>query len=127
MNDGITVTLESPKIENQHVVDEINGVVGGNVTLKCKTSGHPRPETTWFHNGRILNRYKRSEPVEKSDNRSEEYVALELTNVKNNDAGVYTLLAFNSAGVVEKKFKIKILGLSVKWVCHFSRRALVRG
>ncbi|KAK6636854.1 hypothetical protein RUM43_010518 [Polyplax serrata] len=101
--------LESPKIENQDVVDEINGVVGGNVTLKCKTSGHPRPETTWFHNGRILNRYKRSEPMEKSDNRSEEYVALELTNVKNNDAGVYTLLAFNSAGVVEKKFKIKIL------------------
>lgn len=98
------IVLEKPQIENQEVVDKIDSVAGGNITLVGKTSGNPKPNTTWLHNGR---RVKRHAQVEENNNS----VALTLDNVVKEDEGDYTLLAYNSAGIVEKKFNLRILGI----------------
>lgn len=38
------------------------------------------------------------------------YVTLSLSNISENNRGIYTLLAANKAGVVEKNFEVKVLG-----------------
>lgn len=38
------------------------------------------------------------------------YAILQLSNVSENNKGVYTVLAANKAGIVEKNFEVKILG-----------------
>lgn len=108
---------EPPIIEDHDVIDELQVPVGGNLTLRCKTRGQPRPEITWLHNGHILNENKiRSRrhveinyfgEVYMSD---DGYASLELSNVSESNKGVYTILAANKAGVVEKNFEVKILG-----------------
>lgn len=42
------------------------------------------------------------------------YAILQLSNVSENNKGVYTVLAANKAGIVEKNFEVKILG-ERKW------------
>lgn len=106
-------------IERHDVTEEVEVPVGGNVTLKCKTSGQPRPEITWLHNGHILNRShiraRRHLQVEyfgeltMSDDGS---ASLSLSNITESNKGLYTVLAANKAGIVEKNFEVKVLGKS---------------
>lgn len=107
------ILLEIPKIEKQDEVEEVNGVVGGNITMKCKTSGYPKPDITWLHNGHILNKNRKRSIREDGEwyVSKDGFASLTLTNISEDSSGTYTLLAANKAGVVEKKFHVQILGL----------------
>ncbi|XP_065179022.1 hemicentin-2-like [Sycon ciliatum] len=59
--------------------------LGGVLSLLCNVSGHPRPNVTWLHSGRIL-----SQQIGSS--------TLRISPVSGDNAGVYTCRASNPSG-----------------------------
>ncbi|KAJ8248681.1 hypothetical protein COCON_G00233620 [Conger conger] len=93
---GITHRIQGtpPKIEA--LPEDISIEKGKVLTVACAFSGEPEPEIEWTHSGRKL-------PGEGGSDRfhietTEDLTTLIITNVKENDAGVYTLKLSNELG-----------------------------
>jgi hemicentin len=102
---------EPPVIHQQHFIEDYKVKVGGNVSLMCTTRGNPKPDIKWLHNGRIIEKgidHVVSNSL--SDRSSVEEHTISLHQVKIMDAGKYTCLASNVAGVAEKNYRLKVIG-----------------
>jgi hypothetical protein len=85
--------------------------MGDDVSMVCTTRGKPKPDIEWLHNGHIIEKGIGSVVSNSlSDRSSVEEHTLPLQQVKVADAGKYTCLASNIAGVAEKNYRLKVLG-----------------
>jgi len=102
---------EPPVIHQQQFVEDVKVRVGDDASLLCTTRGNPKPDVTWLHNGHIIDQGI-SSVVSNSlgDRSSVEEHTLFLQKVEITDAGKYTCLASNVAGVLEKNYRLKVLG-----------------
>jgi hemicentin len=102
---------EPPVIHQQQFIEDHKVRVGGEVFLKCTTRGSPKPDIKWLHNGRIVEK-ERNYVVSNSlsDRSSVEENTISLQQVEIMDAGKYTCLASNVAGVAEKNYRLKVIG-----------------
>jgi hemicentin len=102
---------EPPVIHQQQFVEDLKVRVGGDVSLVCTTRGNPKPDIKWLHNGRIMEKgtnYVASNSL--NDRSSVEEHTVSLQQVEITDAGKYTCLASNVAGVAEKNYRLKVVG-----------------
>jgi hypothetical protein len=102
---------EPPVIHQQQFIEDHKVRVGGDVSLICTTRGSPKPDIKWLHNGRIVEKginYVASNSL--SDRSSVEENTISLQQVEITDAGKYTCLASNVAGVAEKNYRLKVIG-----------------
>lgn len=74
--------------------------VGSNFSLKCSSSGNPRPEYLW-------NYYQTSNVDEK---REDGVTHLSITNATADNMGLYTCVARNNFGNVSKTVKVTVTG-----------------
>lgn len=74
--------------------------VGDNVSLKCSSSGNPRPEYSWDYDGA-------SNVVEK---REDGVTYLSITNATAENMGFYRCDAINNLGNVSKTVKVTVKG-----------------
>lgn len=84
-----------PSIINDDDRTNIEIKLGGNLILKCQTSGTPKPTIQWFHNNQSLT----------ISHTKEEYT---LENVEQHHEGVYRCLATNNIGSVDRYFNVSI-------------------
>lgn len=107
----LNVFAEPPVVHQQQFVEDLKVRVGDDVSLVCATRGHPMPYVKWLHNGHIVEKGISSIVSSSVADRSllEEH-KLYLQHVEITDAGKYTCLASNVAGVTEKNYRLKVLG-----------------
>lgn len=107
----LNVFTDPPVVHQQQFVEDLKARVGENVSLVCTARGHPMPDIKWLHNGHIVEKGVGS-VVRSSvaDRHSIEGHMLSLQQVGITDAGKYTCLASNVAGVAEKNYRLKVLG-----------------
>ena len=100
--------LENSPGEN----DGINNILNENSTAKCKSNGFSKPTGITIRSNRgIFNRTKRSFSDGEKKQKEEKISLLLLADEKGkNDNEKYSLLSFNKAGIIEKKFKINVIG-----------------
>jgi hemicentin len=105
------VFTEPPVVHQQQFVEDLKVRVGDDVSLVCTARGHPMPYIKWLHNGHIIEKGTSSTVRSSVADRSlvEEH-KLTLQHVEITDAGKYTCLASNVAGVTEKNYRLKVLG-----------------
>ncbi|XP_069698018.1 hemicentin-1-like isoform X2 [Periplaneta americana] len=102
--------FEPPVIHQQLFVEEVKVRVSDNASLVCTTRGNPKPDIKWLHNGRIVEKGTTSVASNSLGDRSSiEEHTLFLQKVEIPDAGKYTCLASNIAGVTEKNYRLKVL------------------
>ncbi|XP_064793489.1 hemicentin-1-like [Oncorhynchus masou masou] len=82
-----------PKI--QAAPSLLKALIGQTVVLPCVVQGEPRPEISWFHNGR---------PVGASDT-----AALRIHRASLTDQGTYSCVAKNTAGQDTMEVKLEVL------------------
>ena len=108
---NFTSSPEPPVMYQQQLIEETKVRVGYNTTLICTTRGHPKPDIKWLHNGHILeNATSTSASNNIGERASVEEHTLLLKHVTVSDAGKYTCLASNIAGVAEKSYRLKVQG-----------------
>lgn len=107
----MNVFPEPPVVHQQQFVEDLKVRVGDDMSLVCAARGHPMPHIKWLHNGHIVEKGVSSALSGSVADRSlvEEH-KLSLQHVEITDAGKYTCLASNVAGVVEKNYRLKVLG-----------------
>jgi hypothetical protein len=107
----LNVFAEPPVVHQQQFVEDLKVRVGDDVSLVCTARGQPMPDIKWLHNGHIVDKgigsVVRSSVADRS---SVEDHTLSLQQVEITDAGKYTCLASNVAGVAEKNYRLKVLG-----------------
>lgn len=98
-------------VHQQQFIEDLKVRVDDDVSLVCTTRGNPMPHVKWLHNGHITEKGV-SSVVSSSvaDRSSVEEHKLFLQQVEIADAGKYTCLASNVAGVAEKNYRLKVLG-----------------
>ncbi|GLH01974.1 Obscurin, partial [Gryllus bimaculatus] len=96
--------LEAPSILQQSTLDEVSASEGDSIVLHCWVQGTPHPQVMWMHNGHMLPQLHGKEN-ETFDSKKE----LKLKNVQTSQAGQYTCLASNEAGVAEKSFHLHVM------------------
>jgi hypothetical protein len=102
---------EPPVIHQQKFVEDLKVRMGDDVSLVCTTRGNPKPDVKWLHSGRIVEKGVSSVVSNSLNDRSSvEEHTLFLEQVKITDAGKYTCLTSNIAGVAEKNYRLKVLG-----------------
>lgn len=102
---------EPPVIHQQQFVEDLKVKMGDDVSLLCTTRGNPKPDIKWLHSGHIIEKGISSVVSNSlSDRSSVEEHTLSLQKVKITDAGKYTCLASNIAGVAEKNYRLKVIG-----------------
>ena len=84
---------------------EVMAKKGEKVSLRVTVSGSPQPESDW---------YKDDDPVEESSRvkitEGADYTALEISDVRPEDGGVYTCAISNAGGEDECDIKLTIEG-----------------
>lgn len=107
----LNVFAEPPVVHQQQFVEDLKVRIGDDMSLVCAARGHPMPHIKWLHNGHIVDKGISSIVRSSVADRSllEEH-KLSLQNVEITDAGKYTCLVSNVAGVAEKNYRLKVLG-----------------
>ena len=80
-------------------------VIDNSLTLVCHVTGVPSPDIQWLVNGRPLNQSHQPRLRVAGDRQQLDIVNSELT-----DAGRYTCIAKNDAGVTDRDFDLQVLG-----------------
>ena len=108
---NLNVFAEPPVVHQQQFVEDLKVRVGEDVSLVCAARGNPMPHIKWLHNGHIVEKGTSSIVRSSVADRSllEEH-KLSLQHVGITDAGKYTCLVSNVAGVAEKNYRLKVLG-----------------
>ncbi|XP_069861249.1 hemicentin-2 [Dipodomys merriami] len=91
--------MDPPHIENSDELTEMSLMPGAPLELLCDARGVPPPHITWQKDGQTLAR---------PENSSRAGQRLWVESVQAGDAGLYTCLAENPAGEVEKSFRVKV-------------------
>ncbi|KAK3706059.1 hypothetical protein QZH41_004157 [Actinostola sp. cb2023] len=98
-------------------------LAGSNVTLTCNATGSPVPDITWKKNGNKVS----ETPVETATSTSRLSV-LHLINVQEEDVGVYTCYANNSAdNVVSNAANVTIGNANPNIIVHPESRTVLAG
>ena len=79
-------------------------VVGDTMTLYCHVAGVPSPELQWLVNGRPID--PAHPRLRMSDNRQQ----LDILDSELSDAGRYSCIAKNDAGITDRDFDLQVLG-----------------
>lgn len=74
---------------------------GGRAKFECVAEGTPRPKITWFKNNNLLRSSSRI-------NISQDGTVLDITNLKESDAGLYVCEARNSFGYKEVSTRLNV-------------------
>ena len=72
--------------------------------IKCHVTGVPTPAVQWHFNGQLIDRSNQRYDITR-DGRT-----LRINDVQVNDAGRYTCVAKNAAGIAERDFNLEALG-----------------
>jgi len=95
-----TTTMRDPQV-----------IAGATTTLQCHVTGVPQPDIQWLNQGR---------PVEDLDHPGSDSSRLrvsaggrqlEIRDSELSDAGRYTCIAKNDAGIVDRDFDLQVLGI----------------
>uniref|UniRef100_A0A4X1TD56 Hemicentin-2 n=1 Tax=Sus scrofa TaxID=9823 RepID=A0A4X1TD56_PIG len=91
--------MDPPHIEDSGQPAELSLIPGAPLELLCDARGTPTPNITWHKNGQALSR-----PADSSGAGR----VLRVEGVQVGDAGLYTCLAQNPAGEIEKSFQVRV-------------------
>ena len=86
---------------------KVDGRVGSQVSLECRVSGSQPMVVSWFKDNKEIHSDERYQV-----DLSESLVSVKITNLHQNDGGVYTCRASNSAGQEETSGTLCIRGQS---------------
>ncbi|XP_012784766.2 hemicentin-2 [Ochotona princeps] len=93
--------LDPPHIEDSGQPTELLLTPGTPLELLCEARGTPPPNITWHKDGRTINGVENSSRAPRM---------LHVQAVQLDDAGLYSCLAKNPAGEVEKNFRVRVQG-----------------
>ena len=101
------VCAEPPEINvTASTASSVEAIVDTSLALSCHISrGVPRPGVQWLVNGRPVSANHDAGLVV-----SDEGQRLDIVGVEVADAGRYTCIAKNSAGVADRDFHLSVLG-----------------
>uniref|UniRef100_A0A5G2Q6R4 Hemicentin-2 n=1 Tax=Sus scrofa TaxID=9823 RepID=A0A5G2Q6R4_PIG len=91
--------MDPPHIEDSGQPAELSLIPGAPLELLCDARGTPTPNITWHKDGQALSR-----PADSSGAGR----VLRVEGVQVGDAGLYTCLAQNPAGEIEKSFRVRV-------------------
>lgn len=98
-----------PTIDDENEEPELhNVIVYQPVVFECRVRGIPTPNVIWYKNDDLL-------PVPDLTGHitlSKDGQTLEIARVTLQDEDIYSCLAENEAGIIEKEFKLDVLGNS---------------
>ena len=95
--------VEAPKIVEGPDTVPLEVVEGDEVLLEVTISGKPKPDVTWFKDGKRVRDSSRISLKPKGNKFS-----LVILSIKPDDAGTYKCEAKNKAGTVTKTFNVKV-------------------
>ncbi|XP_076455301.1 hemicentin-1-like isoform X2 [Babylonia areolata] len=93
--------LVRPTIDESNVVYNPKTIADRWVVLECPVSGIPVPEVEWLLNGEPLVQTERLKLI--NNNRQ-----LEIDSARTSDTGLYTCIATNEAGQLERNFDLEV-------------------
>ncbi|XP_067145351.1 LOW QUALITY PROTEIN: obscurin-like [Centruroides vittatus] len=93
---------EAPKIKAS--ISDVEVSEGASAMLELKVTGYPKPNVTWFKDGKEI---KASDRVRFLFEDDESYTLI-IKNVKKEDAGKYKVTAKNDMGEVEESCKLTV-------------------
>ena len=96
----------APEIAEEQDTAPIEVLDGEELTLNVTVSGKPKPEVTWFKDGKRLRDSYRVNIKSKDDKFS-----LNILKVKPDDAGTYKCEVKNKAGTVSRTYNVKVGGM----------------
>ena len=94
------VFFPSAKPKFQAGPSVLTALIGQTVTLPCVVQGEPRPQVSWFHDGRLLE--------------TRDVAALRIQRASLADRGSYSCVAENSAGQDTLLIQLEVLGESTE-------------
>ncbi|GAB1286208.1 Hemicentin-2 [Apodemus speciosus] len=90
-----------PTIRGSNETGEVTVLEGHTAQLLCEARGMPAPDITWYKDGTLL--APSSEVVYSKGGRQ-----LRLEKAQHSEAGLYTCLASNPAGIAEKSTRLEV-------------------
>ena len=108
--------------EDYMQTDPVVQSVRETVRFRCRAEGNPRPQITWFKNGRpILGSDSPSSKLDKSSESSGSATRfiLRLTNLSESDSGRYLCRVFNRAGFINFTYTLKVAPGERDWRFSF--------
>ncbi|PVD21525.1 hypothetical protein C0Q70_17323 [Pomacea canaliculata] len=96
------LVLVPPSIDESNVVYKPKTIVDRWVVLECPVSGVPTPEVEWLINGEPAQESTRLRLL--NDNRQ-----LQIERARTTDTALYTCIATNLAGQLERNFDLQVL------------------
>jgi len=105
-------TRRAPVFERQLVDQTV--FEDSELTLKCRVSGDPEPELTWYRNGQQL----KTSPSMKIFFTQDNWCLLTIFAAKPSDSGQYICSAYNELGSKSTQCNVEVSG----GVASFSRR-----
>ncbi|XP_014387685.1 PREDICTED: LOW QUALITY PROTEIN: hemicentin-2 [Myotis brandtii] len=91
--------MDPPHIEDSGQPAELSLTPGAPLELRCDARGTPLPNITWHKDGQALNSQEDSRGTGQQ---------LRVEAVQVGDDGLYTCLAHNPAGEIEKSFRVRV-------------------
>ncbi|KAM9207753.1 hemicentin-2 [Dugong dugon] len=91
--------MDPPHIDDSGHTAELLLTPGTPLELLCDARGNPQPNITWHKDGQALSRPENSNRARR---------VFQVEGVQVSDAGLYTCLAKNPAGEVEKSFRVRV-------------------
>ena len=103
MSGELLCTVAPKIIESASTSTSPEVVIDNSLTLVCAVTGVPTPQVQWLVNGRPVaeTRPSRLRPSGQE---------LEIVGAQLTDAGRYTCIAKNDAGVTDRDFDLEVLG-----------------
>ncbi|MFH4975362.1 hypothetical protein AB6A40_002071 [Gnathostoma spinigerum] len=95
------------KVRDEDATTSVITPSGRTIKLQCKAGGQPEPQVIWFNNHNKVITAEVRRPVG-SEFRLRKNT-LEIEDVAESDSGEYTCEAFNSAGSVTRKFRLRVV------------------
>ena len=103
---GLVVCTVPPRINaTASTSSSAQVVIDSSITLTCSVSGVPSPDIQWLINGRPVDLQAQPRLRVTADGQQLDILDAELT-----DAGRYTCIAKNDAGVADRDFDLQVLG-----------------
>lgn len=87
----------SKMMKAQKIMKPLNS----SVRLKCKASGHPRPEIVWEKDGTRM---------VITEGRQSRQFTLKLSHLKPGDSGTYMCIVFNKHGRINATYEVDVVG-----------------